>query len=115
VSPVRRRVPEHRSWDRRRTALLADARAEAVQLRATARTLLTDARSEVDALARRRSAITAELGQLSGVIEALAVPEAAPRTHPPTGETVADDGGDDETIVIAAGRPQTAGTDARAD
>ena len=55
--------------------MLADARAEADQLRTTARTLLADARAEVDALARRRTAITAELGQLSGVIEALAVPE----------------------------------------
>ena len=41
---------------------------------------LEDARAEIALLARRRDGITAELGQLSGVIQALAVPHP----HPPT-------------------------------
>src|ERR1035438_4390504 len=57
---------------RRRPA--AAARADADTSRAEARDLLTHARAEVKALAARRDDITAQLGNLSGVIEALAVP-----------------------------------------
>ena len=42
-------------------------------MRTQARRLLEEAREEVAVLARRRDAITGELGQLSGVIQALAV------------------------------------------
>ena len=52
--------------------LLSDARAEAEDLRAQAQQLLAEARAEVALLTERRDAIAAELGQLSGVIEALA-------------------------------------------
>ena len=58
------------------------ARAEADELRTQARRTLEDARAEIALLARRRDGITAELGQLSGVIQALAVPHP----HPPTTE-----------------------------
>ena len=57
------------------TTLLTSARAEADQLRTEARQQLTAARNEVHALSQRRTQIESELGQLSGVIEALAVPE----------------------------------------
>jgi hypothetical protein len=112
--------------------MLADARAEADQLRSTARTLLADARSEVDALARRRTAITAELGQLSGVIEALAVPEngtgaiprpvpSAPSADGPTSDAPADaaapatphdEPASDDTVVLTVTHQQPAHTDA---
>jgi hypothetical protein len=59
-------------------AASAAARAEADEVRATARKLLADARAEVAILSQRRDAIAAELGSLSGVIEALAVAEAQP-------------------------------------
>jgi uncharacterized coiled-coil DUF342 family protein len=52
---------------------IASARAEADELRSTARQLLAEAREEVAALTERRNAIAGELGNLSGVIEALAV------------------------------------------
>jgi hypothetical protein len=58
--------------------MVADARAEADELRAQARRTLEDARAEIALLARRRDGITAELGQLSGVIQALAVPHPHP-------------------------------------
>ncbi|PZS17014.1 MAG: hypothetical protein DLM57_09160 [Pseudonocardiales bacterium] len=58
------------------------ARTEADEVRATARQLLADAKAEVAALAERRNAIAGELGNLSGVIEALAVSDAA-RPMPP--------------------------------
>jgi vacuolar-type H+-ATPase subunit H len=60
--------------------MVADARAEADELRAQARRTLDDARAEIALLARRRDGITAELGQLSGVIQALAVPHPHPST-----------------------------------
>ena len=63
---------------------MSSARTEADQLRAEARTMLDRARAEVAALAKRRDDITAQLGTLSGVIEALAVPESAPPDDPPT-------------------------------
>jgi hypothetical protein len=56
------------------TAYLSDARTEADQLRAQARRSLDEAREEITILGRRRDEITAELGQLSGVIQALSVP-----------------------------------------
>ena len=63
---------------------LRTAQAEAEELRARARTLLDDARAEVTELRGRRDRITGELTQLSGVIEALAVPDdqRATTDHP---------------------------------
>ena len=55
-------------------AHVVEARREADAIRASARTMLEDARQEVAVLSRRRDEIAAELGQLSGVIQALAVP-----------------------------------------
>jgi hypothetical protein len=53
---------------------IAEARSEADELRATARSLLAEARAEVAVLTAHRDAIARELGDLSGVIDALAVP-----------------------------------------
>ena len=50
------------------------ANAEAERTRAEARRRLREAREEVNLLSRRRDEITAQLGKLSGVIEALAAP-----------------------------------------
>jgi hypothetical protein len=66
--------------DRRRAreesvALVAEGRAESDQLRESARRALERARAEITDLQAQRDGIAAELGQLSGVIEALAVPE----------------------------------------
>ena len=44
--------------------------------------MLAEAREEVAVLARRRDAITGELGQLSGVIQALAVSESPDEVAP---------------------------------
>ena len=54
------------------------ARHEADELRAQARRIVEEARAEVALLARQRDGITEELGQLSGVIQALAVPTPPP-------------------------------------
>lgn len=54
--------------------LLQDARIEAETIRTQAREMLTAARDEVAGLTKRRDAITLQLNSLSGVIEALAVP-----------------------------------------
>ena len=59
-----------------------DARADADRIREEARTMLERARAEVAALAARREDITRQLGHLSGVIEALAVPETRTSTTP---------------------------------
>ncbi|HMS35632.1 MAG TPA: hypothetical protein PKA93_00600 [Arachnia sp.] len=56
-------------------ALLAQARLDADGMRSHAREMLDAARSEVAGLAERRDNITAQLHNLSGVIEALAVNE----------------------------------------
>ncbi|HEY3409299.1 MAG TPA: hypothetical protein VGK53_14095, partial [Propionicimonas sp.] len=56
-------------------ALLTQAREDADTARAEARALMDRARAEVATLARRRDDINAQLGHLSGVIEALAVSE----------------------------------------
>ena len=78
--------------DRRRAreeslALVAEGRAEADQLRESAQRALERARAEIAQLQTRRDGIAAELGQLSGVIEALSVPERESRrpqqTDPP--------------------------------
>ncbi|MGL5859580.1 MAG: hypothetical protein ACRC35_14475 [Angustibacter sp.] len=61
--------------------MVTGARAEADQLRTRARRLLDEARGQVTTLVDRREAIERELGSLSGVIEALAVPEF-PDDHP---------------------------------
>ena len=58
--------------------LITRARQEADEMRTQARRVLMDARAEIEALSKRREAITKELGSLSGVIEALAVNEAGP-------------------------------------
>jgi vacuolar-type H+-ATPase subunit H len=62
--------------------LVAAARTEADELRTQARRTLEEAREEIALLARRRDGITAELGQLSGVIQALAVPTPLTPTTP---------------------------------
>jgi hypothetical protein len=67
-------------------ALTDEARADADRIRREAREMLERARAEVDALARRRSDITSQLGALSGVIDALAVPNR------PAGQGPAVDG-----------------------
>jgi hypothetical protein len=75
VSRLQREAHEHRRAVRdEATSTLAAARADADTSRAEARDLLTHARAEVKVLAARRDDITAQLGNLSGVIEALAVP-----------------------------------------
>jgi hypothetical protein len=58
--------------------LEAQAREHADDLRAQARKLLAEAEARVAALNQRRDEITKELTQLSGVIEALAVPGFRP-------------------------------------
>jgi F0F1-type ATP synthase membrane subunit b/b' len=62
--------------------LLSEAQDDAEQSRSQARELLAGARAEVSALQRRRDEIAAELSQLSGVIEALAVSESDPEEQP---------------------------------
>jgi hypothetical protein len=75
VSRLQREAHEHRRAVRdEATSTLAAAPADADTSRAEARDLLTHARAEVKVLAARRDDITAQLGNLSGVIEALAVP-----------------------------------------
>ena len=54
---------------------IADARAEADELRSKARSILAEARAEVAVLSAHRDEISKQLGDLSGVIEALAVAE----------------------------------------
>jgi vacuolar-type H+-ATPase subunit H len=54
--------------------LEAQAREHSDELRGPARKLLADAEARVAALNQRRDEITKELTQLSGVIEALAIP-----------------------------------------
>jgi hypothetical protein len=61
--------------------VLAEARAEAEQLRSEARSLLSDARAEVAVLTSHRDEISKQLGDLHGVIDALAVAER-PATIP---------------------------------
>ena len=67
--------------------LVAAGREEADELRAQARRMLEDAREEIALLVRRRDGITAELGELSGVIQALAVPNPTD-PPPPTQESI---------------------------
>jgi len=66
---------ELRSAREEAAATLRTAQGEAEELRSRARTLLDEARAEVTELRERRDRITGELSQLSGVIEALAVPD----------------------------------------
>ena len=73
--------------DRRRAreeslALVAEGRAEADHLRESAQRALERARAEIAQLQTRRDGIAAELGQLSGVIEALSVPERGDASDP---------------------------------
>jgi hypothetical protein len=56
--------------------IMSEARVQADEIRAEARHMVSEARAEVAELARRREAIAGELGNLSGVIEALAVAES---------------------------------------
>ena len=69
---------ELRAAARRRPGCCHEAQADAEQSRTQARELLASARAEVSALKQRRDEIAAELSQLSGVIEALAVSESDP-------------------------------------
>ena len=85
VARLQTEAHEHRRAVRdEATATLAAARADADTSRAEARDLLTQARAEVKVLADRRDDITAQLGNLSGVIEALAVPERAATAATPS-------------------------------
>ena len=59
--------------------------------------MLERARAEVAALASRRQDITTQLGHLSGVIDALAVPEKAATPDPSTDSPSADSTPDDAT------------------
>ena len=86
---LRRVRPDVQHLRAESSELLTSARAEADQLRTEARELLASARAEVGALVERRAAIERELGSLSGVIEALAVPESpdSPPDAPPDAPT----------------------------
>lgn len=76
VARLQTQAHEHRRTVRDEAmTTLATARADADRNRAQARDLLIHARAEVAVLAQRRDDITAQLGHLSGVVEALAVPE----------------------------------------
>jgi len=76
VARLQTEAHEHRRAVRdEATTTLAAARADADNTRAEAHELLAQARVEVGALAERRDDITEQLSYLSGVIEALAVPE----------------------------------------
>jgi len=78
VARLQTEAHEHRRAVRdEATKTLAAARGDADKTRAEARDLLRQARAEVKVLADRRDDIAAQLGHLSGVIEALAVPERA--------------------------------------
>ena len=59
-----------------------EARARADAVRAEAQAAVERARAEVHTLAARRDAITAQLGSLSGVIDALAVVRRPPSPRP---------------------------------
>ncbi|MEP6666856.1 MAG: hypothetical protein ABJA81_10445, partial [Nocardioidaceae bacterium] len=63
------------------TRLVEEAQRESDTVRERARSMLNAARSEVAALNRRRQEIVEELGELSGVISALAVPTSARETN----------------------------------
>jgi uncharacterized protein involved in exopolysaccharide biosynthesis len=62
--------------------LMAEAQEQADQLRAQARQVLADAKTQATSLRSRRDEIAAELTQLSGVIDALSVPEHNLERHP---------------------------------
>jgi hypothetical protein len=65
-----------------------EARQRADTVRAEAQAAVERARAEVHTLAARRDAITAQLGNLSGVIDALAVSDdPTPSDDPTTTET----------------------------
>ena len=59
-----------------------EARQRADTVRAEAQAAVERARAEVHTLAARRDAITEQLRALSGVIDALAVPETIDHTTP---------------------------------
>jgi hypothetical protein len=82
VSQLQTEAHEHRRAVRdEATTTLAAARADADASRNEARMLLTQARAEVKVLADRRDDIAQQLGHLSGVIEALAVPESGGKAN----------------------------------
>ena len=64
--------------------LVGQAEQRADIVRAEAQAAVERARAEVHTLATRRDAITAQLGNLSGVIDALAVPEQPSTTESPS-------------------------------
>jgi hypothetical protein len=85
----------HRQAREQLVTTAAAARAEADRVRTEARSMLERARAEVASLASRREDITKQLSHLTGVIDALAVPErpaagseAAPGTQ--AGESPTD-------------------------
>jgi ElaB/YqjD/DUF883 family membrane-anchored ribosome-binding protein len=61
-----------------------EARQRADTVRAEAQAAVERARAEVHTLAARRDAITAQLGNLSGVIDALAVSDQPTTTESPS-------------------------------
>ena len=77
----------HRQAREQLVSSAAQAREEADRVRTEARAMLDRARAEVAALASRREDITKQLGHLTGVIDALAVPETTGAQHPPPDET----------------------------
>jgi len=91
---VREKAAEHlaqaqaEARDLRRSAkqevakAIATARSEADELRSKARSILAEARAEVAVLTAHRDEINKQLGDLSGVIEALAVSERPQRATP---------------------------------
>jgi cell division septum initiation protein DivIVA len=62
-----------RAAKREASEILATARAEADELRERARKSVTEARTEVERVSAQRDAISRQLGDLTGVIDALAV------------------------------------------
>ncbi len=113
VARLQTEAHEHRRAVREEaTTTLAAARADADASRAQARDLLRKARAEVRALAARRDDITAQLGHLSGVIEALAVPERAALSaqHSPQAATYPEPASDSAEPSLSLTTNATTGT-----
>ncbi|MDR2895604.1 MAG: hypothetical protein LBV30_02980, partial [Propionibacteriaceae bacterium] len=77
MEELQRTVTERTSRSRQEAIdVVTQARQDAEAIRGEVREYMERARMEAATLARRRDNIAAQLGQLSGVIEALAVPES---------------------------------------
>jgi cell division septum initiation protein DivIVA len=86
ISMAQADAHQFRDRARREAAdLVSHARREADAARDEARRVLEEARAEVAVLTTRRDEIAAELGRLSGVIEALAVPATGRGPHASSG------------------------------